>query len=114
MHGCVSSTLRNYQGSVWQFCDFLTDPAYGWSDETDGGPPAPGRQRQGLGQGQRDAQHARRPLGQIADLRADVRQGRREGEQREHQGPRTPSSKEAPSSLHQLSGARSCEGPQDA
>lgn len=26
------STLRNYQGSVRTFCDFLTDPAYGWAD----------------------------------------------------------------------------------
>ncbi|MFI2780131.1 recombinase family protein [Streptomyces sp. ALB3] len=33
VHGCVRSTLRNYQGSVRQFCDFLTNPAYGWSDE---------------------------------------------------------------------------------
>ncbi|MFF2403533.1 hypothetical protein [Streptomyces goshikiensis] len=34
--GCarlLRSTLRNYQGSVRQFCDFLTNPAYGWSDE---------------------------------------------------------------------------------
>ncbi|MET7520612.1 site-specific integrase, partial [Streptomyces sp. NPDC005480] len=29
VHGCVRSTLRNYQGSVRQFCDFLTNPAYG-------------------------------------------------------------------------------------
>lgn len=28
MHGCVRSTLRNYQGSVRQFCDFLTNPAW--------------------------------------------------------------------------------------
>ncbi|WP_327394030.1 hypothetical protein [Streptomyces phaeochromogenes] len=28
MHGCVRSTLRNYQGSVRKFCDFLTNPAY--------------------------------------------------------------------------------------
>ncbi|MER6523024.1 site-specific integrase [Streptomyces sp. NPDC001553] len=33
MHGCVRSTLRNYQRSVRQFCDFLTNPAYGWGDE---------------------------------------------------------------------------------
>ncbi|MEV0492257.1 tyrosine-type recombinase/integrase [Streptomyces atratus] len=33
VHGCVRSTLRNYQGSVRQFCDFLTNPAYGWSEE---------------------------------------------------------------------------------
>ncbi|MFG2703068.1 hypothetical protein [Streptomyces sp. NPDC048386] len=33
VHGCVRSTLRNYHGSVRQFCDFLTNPAYGWSDE---------------------------------------------------------------------------------
>lgn len=33
VHGCVRSTLRNYQGSVRQFCDFPTNPAYGWSDE---------------------------------------------------------------------------------
>ncbi|MFE1444079.1 tyrosine-type recombinase/integrase [Streptomyces sp. NPDC058739] len=33
VHGCVRSTLRNYQGSVRQFCDFLTNPAYGWVDE---------------------------------------------------------------------------------
>lgn len=33
VHGCVRSTLRNYQGSVRQFCDFLTSPAYGWSEE---------------------------------------------------------------------------------
>ncbi|MGW2102813.1 tyrosine-type recombinase/integrase [Streptomyces olivaceoviridis] len=33
VHGCVRSTLRNYQGSVRQFCDFPTNPAYGWVDE---------------------------------------------------------------------------------
>ncbi|MFD3803097.1 site-specific integrase [Streptomyces sp. NPDC058619] len=33
VHGCVRSTLRNYQGSVRQFCDFLTNPAYGWGEE---------------------------------------------------------------------------------
>ncbi|MFD5300965.1 hypothetical protein ACFWJU_37965 [Streptomyces mutabilis] len=33
VHGCVRSTLHNYQGSVRQFCDFLTNPAYGWTDE---------------------------------------------------------------------------------
>lgn len=33
MHGCVRFTLCNYQGSVRQFCDFLTNSAYGWSDE---------------------------------------------------------------------------------
>jgi integrase/recombinase XerC len=33
IHGCVRGTLRNYQGSVRQFCDFLTDPAYGWAEE---------------------------------------------------------------------------------
>jgi integrase/recombinase XerC len=26
------STLRNYQGSVRTFCDFITDPAYGWAE----------------------------------------------------------------------------------
>ncbi|MFE9476631.1 hypothetical protein [Streptomyces griseofuscus] len=29
VHGCVRSTLRNYQGSVRQFCDFLANPANG-------------------------------------------------------------------------------------
>ncbi|MGC5006732.1 tyrosine-type recombinase/integrase [Streptomyces sp. DT203] len=33
IHHCVRGTLRNYQGSVRQFCDFLTDPAYGWAEE---------------------------------------------------------------------------------
>ncbi|WP_053682523.1 tyrosine-type recombinase/integrase [Streptomyces sp. WM4235] len=33
VRGCVRSTLRNYQGAVRQFCDFLTNPAYGWTDE---------------------------------------------------------------------------------
>ncbi|GAA0659347.1 hypothetical protein GCM10010193_07720 [Kitasatospora atroaurantiaca] len=33
VHGCVRSTLRNYQGSVRQFCDVLTNPAYGWAEE---------------------------------------------------------------------------------
>ena len=26
------STLRNYQGSIRSFCDFVTDPAYGWAE----------------------------------------------------------------------------------
>ncbi|MEU9107225.1 hypothetical protein AB0D54_23315 [Streptomyces xanthophaeus] len=33
MHGCVRSTRRNYKGRVRQFCDSLTNPAYGWSEE---------------------------------------------------------------------------------
>lgn len=33
VHGCVRSTLRNYQGSVRLFCNFLTNPAYGWVEE---------------------------------------------------------------------------------
>ncbi|WP_330234439.1 site-specific integrase [Nocardia sp. NBC_00508] len=27
------STIRNYQGTVRQFCDYLTDPNYGWAAE---------------------------------------------------------------------------------
>ncbi|MCZ0982353.1 site-specific integrase [Streptomyces diastatochromogenes] len=33
VRGCARSTLRNYQGSVRQFCDFVTNPAYGWAEE---------------------------------------------------------------------------------
>lgn len=33
VRGCVRSTLRNYPGAVRQFCDFLTNPAYGWAEE---------------------------------------------------------------------------------
>jgi site-specific recombinase XerD len=33
VHGCVRGTLRNYQGSIHRFCEFLTDPAYGWAEE---------------------------------------------------------------------------------
>lgn len=30
VHHLRRSTLRNYQGSIRAFCDFLLDPAYGW------------------------------------------------------------------------------------
>lgn len=33
VRGCARSTLRNYQGAVRQFCDFVTNPAYGWAEE---------------------------------------------------------------------------------
>ncbi|MEU4119048.1 hypothetical protein AB0F71_31705 [Kitasatospora sp. NPDC028055] len=32
VHGCVRGTLRNYQTTIRLFCDFLTDPAYGWAE----------------------------------------------------------------------------------
>lgn len=31
--GCVRSTLRGHQGAVRLFCDYATDPAYGWAAE---------------------------------------------------------------------------------
>ncbi|MFC5250576.1 tyrosine-type recombinase/integrase [Streptomyces nigrescens] len=33
VRGCARSTVRNYQGAVRQFCDFVTNPAYGWAEE---------------------------------------------------------------------------------
>ena len=30
---CSRSTVRGYQVAIRGFCDYLTDPAYGWSDE---------------------------------------------------------------------------------
>lgn len=30
---CARSTVRSYQGAVRGFCDFLTDPAYGWAEQ---------------------------------------------------------------------------------
>ncbi len=32
VRGLRRSTLRNYQGTVRSFCDFVTNPAYGWAD----------------------------------------------------------------------------------
>jgi len=33
VHGCVRSTLRNYQEAVRLFCDYVTDQVYGWPAE---------------------------------------------------------------------------------
>jgi site-specific recombinase XerD len=33
LRGLARSTIRNYSRSVGLFCDFLTDPAYGWAEE---------------------------------------------------------------------------------
>jgi integrase/recombinase XerC len=33
VHGISWSTVRSYQGSLRQFCWFITDPVYGWSAE---------------------------------------------------------------------------------
>ncbi len=33
VRGRVRSTLRSYQAAVWLFCDYATDPAYGWAAE---------------------------------------------------------------------------------
>ncbi len=33
VRGCVRSTLRGYQEAVRLFCDYATDPAYGWAAE---------------------------------------------------------------------------------